>query len=161
MTGVIPLRNRCLLSMMAALLVILLLPGQPFAASFSGRVVLVKAGDQLDVLDNNEVITVRLFGIAVPEPQQTHARQAKEHTADLVAGQVVRVVIKGRTNQNQVVGDVYLRDGTSLVHHLVEAGYARQISGDPLLRRLEEQARSARRGIWANPHYSAPNSPRR
>lgn len=162
MTGVFHFRNRCSLLIITALLGALLLPGQTFAASFCGRVVLVKAGDQLDVLDNNEVVTVRLFGIVVPEPQQPFARQAREHAADLAAGQVVRVDIRGQSRRKQVVGEVFLADGTNLGHHLVEAGYARQISGDPVLRRLEQQARASRRGIWAgNPPYSAPISPRR
>lgn len=160
-TGIFHIRRRCSLLLIVALFVALLLPGQAFAASFSGRVVLVKAADLLDVLDNNEVITVRLFGIAVPEPQQPLARQARERAADLAAGQVVRVDIRGRSHRYQVVGDVFLADGTNLVHRLVEAGYARQISGDPLLRHLEEQARNARRGIWAAPPYSVPISPRR
>lgn len=162
MTGVFHPGIRCSLLIITALLVVLLLPGQTLAASFSGRVVLVKAGDQLDVLDNNEVVTVRLFGIAVPEPQQPFSRQARERAADLAAGQVVRVAIQGQSRRNQVVGEVFLADGTNLGHHLVEVGYARQISGDPALRRLEEQARASQRGIWAgNLPYSAPISPRR
>jgi endonuclease YncB( thermonuclease family) len=47
-----------------------------------------------------------------------------------------------------------LSDGRSLNQKLVRAGYAwwfRRYSADPLLARLEADARLTRRGLWADP----------
>jgi endonuclease YncB( thermonuclease family) len=52
-----------------------------------------------------------------------------------------------------------LPDGRSLNQELVRAGYAwwfRRYSADPVLARLEADARRARRGLWADPRPTPP-----
>ncbi len=54
---------------------------------------------------------------------------------------------------------VLLQDGRSLNHELVRAGLAwmyRRYTNDQSLSDLEEEARVARRGLWADPHAVPP-----
>ncbi len=54
---------------------------------------------------------------------------------------------------------VLLQDGRSLNHELVRAGFAwmyRRYTTDQSLSDLEEEARVARRGLWADPHAVPP-----
>lgn len=59
----------------------------------------------------------------------------------------------------RTVADVILPDGRVLNRELVSAGLAwwyRRYSQDKSLRQLEEQARSAKRGLWADPNPIPP-----
>ncbi len=59
----------------------------------------------------------------------------------------------------RTVGLVILPDGRSLNHVLVRAGLAwmyRRYTNDQSLSDLEEEARAAGRGLWADPHAVAP-----
>jgi endonuclease YncB( thermonuclease family) len=59
----------------------------------------------------------------------------------------------------RILGDVFTPDGQSLNQELVRAGYAwwfRRYSKDIVLAQLEEEARIAKRGLWADPHAVPP-----
>lgn len=124
---------------------------QALAASFTGRVIKVSDGDTIQVMNNNVAEKVRLNGIDSPESGQAYGRQAKEFTADMVAGQVVTVEVRDTDRYGRTVGDVILLDGNNLNREIVKAGYAwwyRKYSNDTSLGQLEEEARSARKGLW-------------
>lgn len=124
---------------------------QALAASFTGRVVKVSDGDTIQVMNNNVAEKIRLNGIDSPESGQAYGRQAKEFTADMVAGQVVTVEVRDTDRYGRTVGEVILLDGKNLNREIVTAGYAwwyRKYSNDASLGRLEEEARSARKGLW-------------
>ena len=64
-----------------------------------------------------------------------------------------------RDRYGRTVGVVLLRDGRSLSHELVRAGLAwmyRRYTNDQSLSDLEEEARVARRGLWADPEPVPP-----
>lgn len=132
---------------------------QTLAASFTGRVIKVSDGDTIQVMNNNVAEKVRLNGIDSPESGQAYGRQAKEFTADLVAGHVVTVEIRDTDRYGRTVGDVILLDGKNLNREIVRAGYAwwyRKHSNDGSLGQLEEEARSARRGLWQDSRPPTP-----
>ncbi len=64
-----------------------------------------------------------------------------------------------RDRYGRTVGVVLLPDGRSLNHELVRAGLAgmyRRYTTDESLSDLEEEARVAGRGLWADPHALPP-----
>jgi nuclease-like protein len=64
-----------------------------------------------------------------------------------------------RDRYDRLLAEVRLPDGRSLNQELVRAGYAwwfRRYPADPVLARLEADARVARRGLWADPHPTPP-----
>lgn len=135
------------------LFVPLLLPTLALAASltFSGKVVKVIDGDTVDVLRAGRPVRVRLFGIDAPEKGQPFGRAAKRCLAELAALKTVEV--RGRTQDRygRTVGELLLPGGQSVNRRLVAAGYAwhyAKYSNDPVLGRLEQEARQARRGLW-------------
>ena len=123
-------------------------------ADFSGKVVGVIDGDSIRVLRNGKAEQVRLRGIDCPERKQAFGTRAKQFTSELVFGKDVTVKEKGRDRYGRTLGEVILSDGRSLNHELLKAGYAwwfRRYSKDVRLGDLEDEARLAQRGLWADP----------
>ncbi len=123
------------------------------AEQFSGNVVGVADGDTISVMDKGQAVTVRLQGIDSPEKRQAYGARAKQFTSQRVFGQVVTVIVSGTDRYGRTLGEVILGDGTNLNRTLVEEGLAwwyRQYSDDDALRQLEEEARAAGRGLWAD-----------
>jgi endonuclease YncB( thermonuclease family) len=137
----------------AAGLVLGLLAGAVRAEPFTGRVVAVTDGDTLKVLHGRRVEVVRLQGIDAPERRQAHGTRARQFAAGLAHGRPVTVLDRGRDRNGRLLAEVVLPDGRSLNQELVRAGYAwwfRRYSADVRLARLEDDARAARRGLWAD-----------
>ena len=141
---------------LAALAGLMLLAAQAAAsaAEIAGRVVGIADGDTLTVLDGaNRQITVRLAEIDTPERGQPYGDRARQALSDLAFDKAVRVVVQDTDRYGRAVGRVH--DGAVDVNaEMVRRGAAwvfRRYSRDPSLLRLEEEARAARRGLWALP----------
>ena len=119
----------------------------------------VRDGDSIVVMRGGAGIEVRLDGIDCPELAQAFGRKAKNFTSGLVFGKAVRLVAKGKDRYGRELAEVFLPDDRSLNRELVAAGFAwryRKYSTDPTLEALERTARTARRGLWADPDPVAP-----
>jgi micrococcal nuclease len=116
-----------------------------------GRVVKVIDGDTIEILDGKSRTRVRLYAIDAPERGQDFYQKSKDFLASVVAGQTVRVVENRLDRWKRVVGDVYLSDGRHVNAQLVAEGWAWHFirySDSPQLTRLEQQARTQRKGLW-------------
>jgi endonuclease YncB( thermonuclease family) len=144
---------------MAGLVVLAVLVGPAAAEEFTGRVVGVTDGDTITVLRAAHGATVRLVGIDAPEKSQAYGQRAKQFTSALTFGRPVTVRVTGHDRYGRVLGEVTLPDGRSLNEELIRAGFAwwfRKYSRDVRLGHLEEEAREARRGLWADRAPQAP-----
>lgn len=142
-----------------ALLLTVLLVVPTFAGEFTGQVVGVLDGDTIDVLHNGQAERIRLNGIDCPEKKQAYGNKAKQFTSTLVYGKEVTIRVLRKDRHGRTVGDVVLLDGTNLSNELLKAGLAwwyRQYSKDESLGVLEENARQAKRGLWADPNPIPP-----
>lgn len=133
----------------------------PLAASgWSGRVVRVADGDTLEVLRGRETVRVRLHGVDCPELGQAYGQRARQRTGELAMGRAVEVREVERDRFGRVVAEVLLPGGESLNRKLVAEGLAWWFRDyaprDVELRLLEEKAREARRGLWADPRPEPP-----
>ncbi len=136
-----------------------LIAGQTLAADFTGKVVGVSDGDTITVLHNGKGERIGLHGIDCPEKRQAFGKRAKQLTSNLVFGKTVTVQVLDRDRYGRTVGEVLLPDGRSLNHELVRAGLAwmyRRYTNDQSLSDLEEEARVAGRGLWADPEPVPP-----
>jgi micrococcal nuclease len=119
-----------------------------FAESFHGRIVAISDGG------------VRLYGIDSPERKQTFGTRARQHTDALAHEKLVRVEVKSMDRNGRTVGVIFLSDGRNLNHELVRAGFAwwvpKYARNDHELERLEQDARKAKRGLWADPNPVPP-----
>ncbi|TLY21593.1 MAG: hypothetical protein E6K68_05605 [Nitrospirae bacterium] len=145
-------RIRLLVLLLLALLVSL--PGGALADEFSGRVVTITDGNTIKVLHKGVAERIRLYGVDCPEEGQPFGTPAKRFTAAMVYGKDVTVRTHGLGQDGLTVGDVILPDGTNLGRELVKAGWAwwyrKYAPRDEVLRKLESEARRAKRGLWAD-----------
>jgi len=129
------------------------------AAGFTGKVVGVHDGDTFSVLHDGKGEKVRVNGIDCPELGQPFGARAKQYASQLIFGQYVAVTAAGLDRYGRTLGDVVLADGRSLSKEMVRAGLAwqyREHSKDKELAALEADARSSKRGLWADARPVAP-----
>ncbi len=139
--------------------------GQAEADIVTGRVVKVSDGDTITVLDANQrQIKVRMLGIDAPEKSQPFGSRCREQLAEVVAGKEVRISTRKRDRYQRVLSKVMV-DGRDANLSQVQAGcawhykqYARdQAAADrETYAAAEQEARSARRGLWKDAEPEAP-----
>lgn len=129
------------------------------AQTYTGKVTAVKDGDTIEMLVNGKKLRIRLFGIDSPERGQPFGTKAKEFTAGLCFGKVVKAVKQSRDQYGRIVAEIYLADGSSLNAAIVKAGFAwhyKKFSKNPLLAAAETKARKEQLGLWKDAHPVAP-----
>ncbi len=127
--------------------------------SFPAKVVHVDDGDTIQVISDRRRITIRLHGIDAPERGQPFGNRARKFTGALCSGVTVTVSEFDTDQYGRTVAEVLLPDGRSLNREVVRAGYAwwyRRYTDNPVLARLEGEARQARAGLWADPKPEPP-----
>ena len=142
-----------------------------------GKVIRVSDGDTLTMLTPDMLsLVVRLTDIDAPEtahgkgrPGQPFSEKASHHLRGLAIGKEARaicydvdarVAVDGSRRERLICR--VLIDGVDLSHAMVRDGLAmanrqnKRYVRDPLVYRLEEESRLARRGLWAD---EAPTPP--
>ncbi len=123
----------------------------PMTRMWKGKVVEVRAGDTLTVLQGRRQVLVRLHGVGTPGVRRPAGKSARRMISRLVLGRQVKVREVRRDRRGRCYGEVRL--GTlGLRELLLYTGLGWQIvqyDDSPALRSLEREARRARRGIWA------------
>lgn len=130
-----------------------------FSYDIVGKVIAVKDGDTIEVLQGKETYRIRLFGIDCPEKNQAFGNKAKQFTSDKCFGKKVTVRVNNKDMYGRYVADVILPDGNNLNVLLVKNGLAwhyKAYSKDKNLAKLEENARKKRIGLWADKNPIAP-----
>ena len=115
-------------------------------------VVRVKDGDSLVVDSNGREVEVRLADIDTPEFNQPRGNEAHDVLRSLVDGKEVRLELVGGDAYRRVVAHVFLGD-LDVNAELVRRGLAwvrRAYDPAPALVALEDGARQAERGLWAD-----------
>lgn len=154
------LRGRCL----ALLLLLIGICGPAGAGqTLSGTVRRVADGDSYYVdVGRPAWLELRLRGVDCPESAwpghwtaQPYSTRAKEFAASRLVGRTVQLRLDDEEDRyGRRIGDVFV-DGEAMSHQLLHAGLAwwnpRYAPGDARLRGLQDEARAARRGLWADP----------
>ena len=138
----------------------LFVPLLGYAEQFTGKVVGILDGDTISVLREGKAVRVRLYGIDAPEKAQAFGTRARQFTAALVFQKDVTIIIHATDRYSRIVGEVLLPDGRNLSQELVKAGmawwYRSYAAKDMALAQLEAEARTAKRGLWADAHPVQP-----
>lgn len=140
--------------LLAASLLIALASPLALAADISCKVVGVSDGDTFTCLAaGNKQVKVRMAEIDTPESKQPYGTKSKQALSDLVFGKQVTLKVQDTDRYGRTVARAYV--GSADVNaQLVSQGAAwvyRQYSKDKSLIPLEDQARAAKRGLWALP----------
>jgi micrococcal nuclease len=158
LSSILVSRWRSLVSVVVVLWALVPLSG--YAEQFTGKVVGISDGDTISVLREGKAVKVRLHGVDAPEKAQAFGTQARKFTGDLAFQQTVTVAIRDTGRYGRLVGEVLLPDGRSLNQELVRAGmawwYRQYAPHDTTLAQLEAEARTAKRGLWADAHPVPP-----
>ena len=124
-----------------------------------GKVVAVADGDTVTVLVDRRQVRIRLHSVDCPEKKQPFGQKAKQFTSRLVFGKPVTVKVATTDKYGRTVGEVMFGD-RSLNEELIKAGlawwYRKYAPRAKMLAFFEEEARKARRGLWADPNPTAP-----
>ncbi|WP_292004265.1 thermonuclease family protein [Chlorobium sp.] len=123
------------------------------ALELEGRVVRVRDGDTIVMLDaGRELHVIRLAHIDTPEKNQPYGNRAKQFVSSLVYGKTVRIDVTDRDRYGRLIGVVYI-GATNVNLQLVRHGYAwwyREYSRDVSYGRTELDAFERRSGLWAD-----------
>jgi len=125
----------------------------------SVRVVGVHDGDTLTALTAGNVhLKVRLVEIDAPELKQPFGQQSKQALAALVFGKGVEIRATGKDRYGRTLARVFVA-GIDVNLAMVKAGMAWRFdkySKDGAFQTAQEEARRARRGLWADAAPVAP-----
>ncbi|MBL0058541.1 MAG: thermonuclease family protein [Elusimicrobia bacterium] len=120
---------------------------------FSGEVTSVLDGDTLDVLAQHRPRRVRLEGVDCPEKGQDFGARSKQYTASKIFGKRVTVTVVNIDKYGRMVAWVRMEDDRLLNEEILLAGmgwwYRKYAPDNKTLESLEAEARSAKRGLWA------------
>jgi micrococcal nuclease len=147
------------------MLVVLPAPAQDAAATavlepfLVGRVLKISDGDTLRVQLSSGPVIVRLDSIDAPEHDQAQGAEARQALTKLVPiGAEIAIRVVTQDSYERLVAVVFARDtdmselANSVNAQLVKAGFAwayRHFLKDTNYCRWEQDARAAKRGLWA------------
>ncbi|MBX3646760.1 MAG: thermonuclease family protein [Rhodocyclaceae bacterium] len=128
------------------------------ADSIAGRVVGVSDGDTLTLLSGREQIKVRLTEIDAPEKAQPFGNRSKQSLSALCFNKSAKLDDQGKDRYGRTLARVHC-DGIDANAEQVRRGmawvYDRYVT-DRSLYGLQDEARGARRGLWADPSPMPP-----
>jgi endonuclease YncB( thermonuclease family) len=124
-----------------------------------GKVVSVQDGDTLTILIDRRQVRVRLTDIDAPELKQAFGTRSRQSLSEMCFGKIASLDVRGQDRYHRSLAQVTC-DGKDANAEQVRRGYAwifvRYAPRDSPLYFLEQEARTARRGLWAD---SAPVAP--
>ena len=143
---------------------ILLFSGLIFAAppkgveELSGKIVSITDGDTAKILVGKEQVTIRLEGIDAPESSQSFGKKSKEALATMIFGKTVTVKKTGEDKYGRSLGFIFVED-LDVNAQMIQDGWAwhfKKYNDEERLAELEEEARTEKRGLWADQNPLAP-----
>ena len=164
-----PLSSATVMTLPQALLALWLLFAAHVAQAeewVEGKVASVHDGDTATVeTTKHEILRVRFYGVDAPEkanrnwPAQPYSREATVFMTQLIGGKNVRVRLTGDKTYGREVGEIFVGE-RSASQEVVRAGLAwwnrKFARNDAALKRLEQEAKEAKRGLWQDRKPVAP-----
>ena len=139
------------LSLRHTILAVLLIAGAAQAETFEANVVGVQDGDSLTVLRERQRVRVRLVGIDAPEHGQPFGDQSRKSLAALCWKKRASIAWIEKDSHQRLLGRVNC-SGVDANAEQVRRGlaWASPLARDRELNALQDAARRARRGLWAD-----------
>lgn len=138
---------------------------QVYAQTLTGKVIGVKDGDTVVVIDSsNTQTTLRLAEVDCPEKAQAFGTKAKQFTSDQVYFKQVKYIVTDTDRYGRSIAKVYYDDNKYLSAEIIKNGFGwqyKQYSTSKLLAKLEQEARQNKKGLWFDPNPIYPSEFRR
>ncbi|WP_338357083.1 thermonuclease family protein [Yeosuana marina] len=120
--------------------------------TITGKVIGIMDGDTFKLLTRDSLqIKVRLANIDCPEKKQPFSAKAKQFVSDAIFGQQVTIHVLKKDRYGRSIANVIYDDSLDLSQELLKQGLAwhyLQYSKDPMLQKLEDQAKKEKLGLW-------------
>ena len=147
-------------------LFLFLLSFTSFSQTFTGKVISIKDGDTVVVIDSlNQSTILRLAEIDCPEKKQPFGNRAKQFTSNQVYQQTIKYVVTDIDRYGRAIAMIYYGvDNKYLSAELVRVGMAwhyKRYSKSIELAELEIKAREEKIGLWSDPNPISPSEWRR
>lgn len=146
-------------------ILLFLLCAQVYAQTFSGKVIGVKDGDTVVVIDTtNTQTTLRLAEVDCPEKAQAFGTKAKQFTSDQVYLKQIKYIVTDTDRYGRSIAKIYYDNNKYLSAEIIKNGFGwqyKQYSTSKLLAKLEQEARQKKRGLWVEPNPIYPSDFRR
>jgi micrococcal nuclease len=132
-----------------------------FAQIYTGKVIGVKDGDTVVVLDatNNQTI-LRLAEVDCPEKSQAFGTKAKQFTSDEVYLKEVKYKVTDIDRYGRSIAKIYYDNDKYLSAEIIKNGFGwqyKKYSTSKFLADLEQEARKNKRGLWIDPNPIYPS----
>ncbi len=131
-----------------------------------GKVKIVDDGDTLIVeTKDGNLYTVRMQGIDAPEEKQDFGAKSQKKLSDLILGKDVTVIVRKKDSLNRYIGTVYAGGAdinlkqieAGLAWHFKKYGYEQTVENQKIYERVEQQARTEKRGLWKDKNPVEPS----
>lgn len=146
------------MKLLATLLILLCACNSAKSGEFSAKVIAVLDGDTVQVLRDGHPVKVRIAGIDAPEKDQEYGMTSRRFLSDLVLHKQVQVSTRAVDDYGRLVAQIDV--GTlNVEQEMVQRGLAWEYSrfhSDKKLIGLQNEAKSAQRGLWAQPYPVPP-----
>lgn len=135
------------------LLLLLLVPVLSLSQTLSGKVVAIKDGDTVVVLDSlNNQTTLRLAEVDCPEKNQPFGTKAKQFTSDLIYFKTIKYVVTDTDRYGRSIAMIYYdTDNKYLSAEIIKAGmgwHYKKYSTSKELATFQENAKQNKIGLW-------------
>lgn len=125
-----------------------------FFAQITAKVVGIKDGDTIVVLDdNNNQTTIRLAEVDCPESGQPFGKNAKQFTSLQVFGKSVKYYKTDSDRYGRTIAKVYYQDGKYLSEEIIKAGlgwWYYRYSDNKNLGKVQDIAKNKKLGLWSH-----------
>lgn len=125
-----------------------------FFAQITAKVVGIKDGDTIVVLDdNNNQTTIRLAEVDCPESGQPFGKNAKQFTSLQVFGKSVKYYKTDSDRYGRTIAKVYYQDGKYLSEEIIKAGlgwWYYRYSDNKYLGKVQDIAKNKKLGLWSH-----------
>ncbi|CAH1906465.1 TNase-like domain-containing protein [Candidatus Nitrotoga sp. HW29] len=131
-----------------------------YAEEFSAKVIIVLDGDTVIVLRDNMPIKVRLAEIDAPEKTQAFGEESTQSLTELVLNKQVRVDSRAIDDYGRLVALIKV-DELNVSHEQAQRGMAwvySRFNKNEVLLELQNGAKKAKRGLWAQTDPIPPNT---
>lgn len=148
------------------LFLLLLVPVLSFSQTLSGKVVAVKDGDTVVVLDSlNNQTTLRLAEVDCPEKNQPFGTKAKQFTSDQIYFKTIKYVVTDTDRYGRSIAMIYYgTDNKYLSAEIIKAGmgwHYKKYSTSKELATFQENAKQNKIGLWIDNDPIEPSEFRR
>ncbi len=131
--------------------ILLFVSASAFGEEFFARVIVVIDGDTVLIRRSSGLVKIRLAEIDAPEKTQAFGGTSKNSLSDMVLGKQVKIVSQAIDQYGRMVAHLSV-DGLDVNAEQIRRGMAWEYSSyhsDKALIALQDEARRASRGLWA------------